>query len=84
VNAKAALDTMKLPEYAGIIDGTAQKSMFDTGELRDGYYYVQGASEEMITHKAQILLNVFNKNMQKLLEKKGITREIVVDNLVGV
>jgi hypothetical protein len=54
---------------------TKKDSIFDTnGEYRDGYYNVGSASEEMIIHKSQILLNHFNKNMLKLLETKGVKR----------
>ncbi len=71
VNAKAVLDVMKHENYGGIMDGRPQDSLFDRGgEVRDGYYVVQGASEEMITHKSQILLNKFNREMERLLQQK--------------
>lgn len=75
VNAKAVLDTVRKENYGGIVDGKFQESIFDNqGEYRDGYYYVQGASEEMIIHKTQILLNRFNKNMEELLSIKSVER----------
>ncbi len=74
VNAKAVLDTMKQENYGDIMDGSPQQSIFDTGALREGYYYTQGASEEMIIHKSQILLNRFNHHMDKLLQHKGVQR----------
>lgn len=69
VNAGSALMTMKCEGSRDIVEGRPQESMFDRsdGKLRDGYYYIQGASEEMITHKSQILLNRFNKAMEILL-----------------
>jgi hypothetical protein len=76
VNAKAVLDTMKQENYGDIMDGSPQQSIFDTGALREGYYYTQGTSEEMIIHKSQILLNRFNQHMDKLLEQKGVQRRI--------
>ena len=70
VNAKAVLDTLKKENYNGIVDGDAKQSIFENrGELRDGYYYIQGASEEMISHKSQILLNHFNNAMEELLKE---------------
>jgi hypothetical protein len=76
VNAKAVLDTMKQEGYGEAADGTARESIFDRkGEMRDGYYCVQGASEEMIVHKAQILLNRFNAEVEKCLAQKGVKRE---------
>jgi len=83
VNAGAVLNTMKKENYGGIVDGKPQESIFERGgEFRDGYYYVQGASEEMITHKTQILLNHFNKNMEKLLQNKGVKRNVNQEELV--
>ena len=83
INAKAVIDTVKQEGYGPILEGKAQQSIFENGgNFREGYYYVQGASEEMITHKSQILLNHFNKNMEKLLESKGIPRTVEQDNLV--
>lgn len=70
VNAKAVLDTLKRENYNDILDGDSKQSIFENkGELRDGYYYIQGASEEMISHKSQILLNHFNNTMEKLLKE---------------
>jgi hypothetical protein len=58
-------------------------SIFDNGgTIRDGYYSVQGASEEMIIHKSQILLNRFNKNIEKLLETKGVKRDVAKEELI--
>ncbi len=77
INAKAVLDVSKYENYAGIVEGRPQESIFERGgEFRDGYYYVQGASEEMITHKSQILLNHFNKEMETLLQTKGEKRMV--------
>ncbi len=86
VNAKAILDTMKKDGNRGVMSGSAQESIFDKkqlGELRDGYYYTQGASEEMILHKSQILLNNFNKNMEKHLSVKGIKRIVEEVNVAS-
>jgi len=75
VNAKAVLDTVKHQGSSEILEGSATESLFDNGGIiRDGYYYTQGASEEMILHKSQILLNTFNKNMEQALSKKGVPR----------
>lgn len=77
VNAASMLSVMKNEGYKISDDsGTPQQSIFDRdGKMREGYYYVQGASEEMITHKSQILLNNFNKRMEELLKdnKDSIT-----------
>ena len=44
-------------------------TVFDTlGERREGYYYVQGGSEKMITHACQIALLNFNKKMEEILK----------------
>ncbi|MEI6650586.1 MAG: hypothetical protein WCL23_04095 [Candidatus Moraniibacteriota bacterium] len=69
VNAESVLQTMKRAGSRDILDGRPQDSIFDRtdGKLRDGYYSIQGASEEMITHKSQILLNRFNSEMERLL-----------------
>ena len=84
VNAGAVLNTMKKENYGGVMDGKPQESIFERGgEFRDGYYYVQGASEEMITHKTQILLNHFNKNMERLLQNKGVKRNVTQEELVN-
>ncbi len=85
VNAKAVLDTVKQEGYSGIVDRKAQASIFEyNGELREGYYYTQGASEEMIIHKAQILLNHFNKSVEQSLLVKGVERVVDQNNLVAV
>jgi hypothetical protein len=76
VNAKSVLDTKKYPGYGGVMENRVEDSIFDTQkELGDGYYYVQGASEEMIIHKSQIILNEFYNHMQELLQSKGRDRE---------
>lgn len=81
VNARAMLDVMKAEGYGDIQDGKPTESIFDRGgTFREGYYVVQGASEEMITHKSQIVLNHFNKTMDALLQQKGIPR--TEDNIV--
>lgn len=73
VNAKAVISTMKREGYGEIMEGDGRESVFDNGgELRDGYYCVQGASEEMIIHKSQILLNHFNKSMSEILKQKEV------------
>lgn len=85
VNANSVLDNMKKENYGGFVDGRPQESIFERGgEFRDGYYYIQGASEEMITHKTQILLNHFNKNMERLLQNKGVKRNVNQEELVNV
>ena len=83
INATSVLNTMKKENYGEIMDGKAQESTFDNGgEFRDGYYYIQGASEEMIIHKSQILLNHFNRNMDKLLQTKGGPRVVEQEELM--
>lgn len=83
VNAVNVLNTMKKEGYRGIMDGEAQESIFENGgKIREGYYYSQGASEEMIIHKAQIILNEFNRNMDALLQKKGIKRPTNQEELI--
>ncbi|MBP6974936.1 MAG: hypothetical protein KBB54_03280 [Candidatus Pacebacteria bacterium] len=83
INATSVLNTMKKENYGEIMDGKAQESTFDNGgEFRDGYYYIQGASEEMIIHKSQILLNHFNRNMDKLLQTKGVPRVVEQEELM--
>ncbi len=69
VNARSVLDAMKREGYEVVDDNsTPQQTIFDRGgKTRDGYYYFQGASEEMISHKSQILLSRFNKQMELLL-----------------
>lgn len=84
VNARAALDAFKKEGHGGLVGGEAKDSIFDKrGELRRGYYYTQGASEEMIIHKAQILLDHFNMNMEKYLDTKGVERTIEQNELVA-
>ena len=52
-------------DEAAYLKGT----VFDTlGERREGYYYVQGGSEKMITHACQIALLNFNKKMEEILK----------------
>ncbi|MCF7831410.1 MAG: hypothetical protein K9M36_00800 [Candidatus Pacebacteria bacterium] len=76
VNAKSVLDTKKHAGYGGVMENRVEDSLFDNQKrLGDGYYYVQGASEEMIIHKSQILLNEFYNHMQELLQSKGRERE---------
>ncbi len=83
VNATSVLSTMKQENYGEIMDGKPEESIFENGgEFRDGYYYTQGASEEMIIHKSQILVNHFNKNMDKLLQTKGVRRVVEQEELV--
>lgn len=80
VNAGSALMTMKCEGSLDIVEGRPQESMFDRsdGKLRDGYYCIQGASEEMVTHKSQILLNRFNKAMEVLL-RMPVTKGTAVE-----
>ena len=67
-NAYSALTRMKGEGYVKEVAGSPFDSIIDlNGKMRDGYYPIQGASEEMITHKSQILLNRFNKKMEELL-----------------
>lgn len=73
VNAGAVLETMKSLNGDEIMEGSPKKSIFDNdGQNRDGYYYIQGASTEMIAHKSQILLTEFNNNIQAILKEKEI------------
>ncbi|MEO5646446.1 MAG: hypothetical protein ABIO57_01595 [Candidatus Paceibacterota bacterium] len=79
VNAKSMLDVVKEEGYGSFQEGRPTQSIFENGgELRQGYYVVQGASEEMISHKVQILLNRFNKEMELLL--KGESRTLNTEN----
>ncbi len=76
VNAKSVLNTKKYPGYGGVMENHVEDSLFDSQKrLGDGYYYIQGASEEMIIHKSQIILNEFYNHMQTLLQSKGRERE---------
>lgn len=68
-NAYSMLTSMQGEGYKKDIPGSPFESIFDRGgEIRNGYYPIQNVSEEMFTHKSQILLNKFNLNMKKLLE----------------
>jgi len=80
VNAGSMLMTMKRAGSRDLVEGRPQDSIFDRpdGTLRDGYYSVQGASEEMITHKSQILLGRFNTTMERLL-RMPISKPIAVE-----
>lgn len=67
-NAPDVLTTMQAEGYRKNIPGSPFTSIFEReGEIRDGYYPIQGTSEEMITHKSQILLSRFNKKVESLL-----------------
>lgn len=69
-NAISMLETTKLGnselEY---YDGSLlDKTVFDTaGEKRKGYYYLQGASELMLTHAVQRALIDFNSKVEKMV-----------------
>ncbi len=79
VNAFSVLSNMKKEGYQTYETGDFRESIFDTGELRNGYYAIQGASEEMITQKSQILLNRFNSEMARALnqtESKNKAEEV--------
>jgi hypothetical protein len=69
VNASSVLDTTKIGRIAEAEDSQARyKSFFDvSGKGREGYYYIQGGSEKMILHKAQVRLLEFKKSMEKIL-----------------
>ena len=71
VNAEAMLSIVKEEGYKmSDSEETPQQSVFDRkGKIRKGYYYVQGASEEMITHRAQIILNTFNERIEEIISK---------------
>lgn len=84
INVRAMLDVVKEENYGDIQDGKPTESIFEKGgQFREGYYVVQGASEEMITHKSQIALNHFNNQIELLLQKPGVRREISQDSLVS-
>jgi len=72
VNARNVLEKMKLEGYSQVqIEGSPEESIFDRqGETREGYYYVQDASEEMITHKSQILINQFNQRIKEIISQR--------------
>ena len=76
-NAMATLSNMKSKKDKSIMEGDYTQSIFDTGEMRDGYYNFQGASENFISHKLQILLSNFNHQMEKIFEStdKNIEKE---------
>jgi hypothetical protein len=75
INARAMLEVVKQKGYGDISDGKPTESIFERGgELRNGYYVIQGASEEMISHKSQIILQDFNESMEKLLQQPGVPR----------
>ena len=76
-NAIATLSNMKSKKDKSIMEGDYTQSIFDTGEMRDGYYNFQGASENFISHKLQILLSNFNHQMEKIFEStdKNIEKE---------
>lgn len=69
VNASSILDTTKIGrsvEEAG--QRYKRQSFFDTkGKTREGYYYVQGGSEKMLLHQAQVRLLRFNGAMKKII-----------------
>lgn len=66
-NSSDVLTRMK-NENGDDLLGKPQDSIFErNGELRYGYYALQGTSTEMITHKVQILINNFNKAMNELI-----------------
>lgn len=69
VNAASSLDTTKVGRAVEVGDPQAKyQSFFDTnGKTREGYYYVQGGSEKMLLHKAQIRLLEFTKSMQNII-----------------
>ena len=57
-------ETLERRDEPSYLNGT----VFDTyGELREGYYNVQGASERMFTHAAQRALLTFNKKMESIV-----------------
>lgn len=67
-NAYSTLTNVRAKGYIKDVPGSSFDSIVDTkGEIRDSYYHYQGASEEMISHKSQIIVNEFNKNMKDLL-----------------
>jgi hypothetical protein len=81
VNAQSMLDIVKRENYQGIEDGEPTQSLFEKeGKIRDGYYSIQGASEEMISHKSQIILNNFNKAMQEILMEKS-AKEVLKETI---
>ncbi len=83
INARAMLEVSKEEGYGDIQNGSPTESLFDRGgQVREGYYVVQGASEEMISHKSQIVLNQFNKTIERLLQAPGVKRTVESDALV--
>lgn len=59
------LGNQKLEDY---YDNLLEKTIFDSaGEKRKGYYCVQGASEEMLTHAVQRALLDFNARVEQLV-----------------
>lgn len=69
-NAISMLETTKLgnSELEYHDDYFLDKTVFDTaGEKRNGYYYLQGGSELMLTHAIQKSLMDFNLKIEKIL-----------------
>jgi hypothetical protein len=69
INATSSLDTTKVGRTIEVGDPQAKyRSFFDVnGKIREGYYYVQGGSERMLLHKAQMRLLEFNQSMQRII-----------------
>lgn len=69
-NARSMLEITKLgnQEFEGYDDNLLEKTIFDSaGEKRKGYYYLQGASEQMLTHAIQRALLDFNSRVEQLV-----------------
>jgi len=61
----------KIEDLPGYPNKPEEMSIFDRdGKIRKGYYYFQGFSEKMITHKAQTLLLEFNRRMSQIINQK--------------
>jgi len=67
----------KIEDLPGYPNKPEEMSIFDRdGKIRKGYYYFQGFSEQMITHKAQTLLLEFNGRMSQIINQKEVDTTI--------
>ena len=71
-NAISMLEITKLDDHrieSRTDDTYLTGTVFDTlGERREGYYYIQGGSEKMLTHACQKALLSFNKRIEEIVK----------------
>ncbi len=71
VNALAMLQTTKVGAVLEESRLNVHDSLFDhKGKQRKGYYSVQNASQDMITHRVQQILLNFREKMEEILEQQ--------------